>query len=123
MSREPRIPDLVSRLGRVRASRVKPDWAPVMGGEVEKVRKELGKRVRGTMQLTEAWRELAPPELVDHAWPTGIARGTLKIAVEGPAFRYMLERWLKSGGQAALLSRCSASIKRVRVETVARDGG
>lgn len=113
---------LVTRLGRLRAGRVKPDWATVMGGEVEKVRKELDKRVRGTTQLTEAWRELAPPELVDHAWPTGIARGTLKIAVEGAAFRYTLERWLKGGGQQALLSRCSASVRRVRVEMVARDG-
>ncbi len=94
-----------------------------MGGEVEKVRKELEKRVRATGQLAEAWYELAPPELVDHARPTGVVRGTLRLEVDGPAFRYTLERWLKRGGQQALLQRCSASVRRVRVDTAAHRHG
>lgn len=94
-----------------------------MGGEVEKVRKELEKRVRATGQLAEAWYELAPPQLVDHARPTGVARGTLRLEVDAPVFRYRLERWLKGGGQRALLERCSSSVRRVRVDMVTRDNG
>jgi hypothetical protein len=122
MEPEPTISALVTRLGRVRAGRVKPAWGAVVGGEVERARKELERRVRGSMAVTEAWRALAPADLVDHAWPTGIARGTLRIEVENAAFRYRLDRWLRGGGQGALLARCPASVRRVRLVTVRRDG-
>ncbi|GAB4385669.1 MAG: hypothetical protein Kow0022_12490 [Phycisphaerales bacterium] len=116
MAREPTIAELVRRLGRVRASRIAPQWQAVVGGEIELIRKELAKRVRANAQLVEAWRELAPAELRDHAWPEGVARGTLRIVAEGPGFRYRVEQWLGEGGRQALLARCSSSVKRVRVE-------
>ena len=123
MADDQSISALITRLGKVRAGRVKPAWAPVMGGEVERVRKELEKRVRAAGQLTAAWYEIAPEDLRDHARPTGVSRGTLRLEVDGPAFRYRLERWLKSGGQKSLLERCSASVRRGRVEVVAGVNG
>lgn len=116
MEREPKMSDLVRRLGKVRAGRIRPQWQAVVGGEVEQIRKELGKRVRANAQLVEAWRHVAPEELREHAWPRGVMRGTLHIEAEGPGFRYRVEQWLRAGGRRALLERCSASVKRVKVE-------
>ncbi len=121
MEREPKISDLVRRLGKVRAGRIRPQWQAVVGGEVEQIRKDLAKRVKANAQLVEAWRAAAPAEMRDHAWPAGVVRGTLKIEAEGAGFRYQVEQWLRSGGRRTLLEHCSASVKRVKVELAATD--
>lgn len=113
--------DLVRRLGKVRAGRIRPQWQAVVGGEVEQIRKELGKRVRANAQLVEAWRAAAPEDVRDHAWPAGVVRGTLKIVAEGAGFRYRVEQWLRAGGRRALLEHCSASVKRIKVELAPTD--
>lgn len=123
MAREPTIAELVRRLGKVRAGRISPQWQAVVGGEIEQIRRELTKRVRANAQFVEAWREVAPTELRDHAWPGGVARGTLRIMAEGPGFRYRVEQWLRAGGRQALLQRCPASVRRVKVELETPDGG
>lgn len=116
MERKAKMSELVQRLGKVRAGRIRPQWQAVVGGEIEQIRKELGKRVRANAQLVDAWREVAPGELRDHAWPAGLVRGTLRIETDGPGFRYRVEQWLRAGGRKALLERCSASVRRVKVE-------
>jgi len=66
-------------------------------------------------ELNEAWDAVAPAELRARAGPKALSRGVLTIEADDHAARYLIDRWLRGGGETLLLARAGASVRRVRV--------
>jgi hypothetical protein len=52
--------------------------------------------------------------LAEHSRVVGFARGILAVRVADEGVRFHADRWLRSGGLAALISASPATLSRVR---------
>lgn len=62
-----------------------------------------------------AWEEVVPPQLAAKAEIVRLVRGVLSVRVTDSATRFELDRFLRSGGEAALVRRAAGAIRRVKV--------
>lgn len=82
---------------------------------VQAVELEVKKLQRATGGVGAAWEEVAPVALAGRCRVAGLSRGVLTLRVKDSAARYEADRFLRSGGEAALASRARVAIKRVRI--------
>lgn len=59
--------------------------------------------------------KLAPREIAAFTTVIGVRSGALQLRPHNTAARYALDRWLRSGGEAALVRGCPTSISRVKL--------
>jgi len=104
------------RLRRVRASRAgkQRQACPLDGAIAEQARalKRLEKQLRGA---GDAWLAHCPDDLQEKTAIVGVSRGVLTVRASGAAARYELDRWLRAGGERAVIAASQAPIRRVRV--------
>lgn len=63
----------------------------------------------------DAWTVIIPPELAAKASMVRLARGTLQVRVSDSAVRFALDRFLRSGGERALVETSKGKIKRIKL--------
>lgn len=105
----------VESLARIRGLRNRPERDLTIGAAVDQVEREVKKLQKATGGVGAAWEELAPANLAGKCRVVGISRGTLTVRVPDAATRYEVDRFLRSGGEAALAARGRVSIKRVKI--------
>lgn len=109
------MPDDLRLVERLRALRNHPakelSLAPLIGDAADGYKR----RMRNLGSLGAAWRDLAPPELVNTSELVGLARGVLTIRAADSAARFEIDRWLRGGGEIELVKRAAARLTRVRV--------
>ena len=76
--------------------------------ELRRLRKNLG-------PVAEAWNEIVPEPLASSVRLDGVAAGVLNVRVTDSAARFELDRFLRAGGEAALLKRMPLAIRRVKI--------
>jgi len=103
-------PTPLQRIEQLRRLRVwgTPDLS--VRGDAESTLRELKKLARATGTLGDQWDSLVPAALARTTSPGRVWRGTLTIRALDAAAKYECERWLASGGDAAL----RAAVKGVR---------
>lgn len=105
----------LASIERLRSLRVKPER------DLTLTRAFLGEQVvlrrlrRSNAGLAEAWTSVAPDGLRERAMLRGVSAGVATIAVTDAAARYQVDRWLRSGGEKALLRACPAPVRKVKV--------
>lgn len=104
------------RLRRVRHSRAgnRRDAAAlgaVINGEARALQR-LERRLRG---VGDAWLAQCPEHLLDKTAIVGVSRGALTIRARDASIRYELDRWLRAGGERAVIAASQAPIRKVRV--------
>lgn len=77
--------------------------------------RELNKQRRANGGCATAWNAVIPPELAARTALQGLSRGVLTIAVPDASTRFTLDRFLRSGGERALIGASSAAIRKVRI--------
>lgn len=102
-------------LSRLRASRVYRERDLALGGVLAEERRTLRRGGRAATSLEDAWRALAPAEFASRAQVVGFARGVLRVRVADEGVRFALDRWLRSGGLAALVSASPVTLSHVRL--------
>lgn len=85
-----------------------------IGGALESLRREAERSRRDESRVERVWGELVPAELRRVTRVVGVSRGVLTVRVRDSSSRFMLDRWLRSGGQQALRG-AKVSFSRVRV--------
>ncbi|CAN5757412.1 hypothetical protein BH11PLA1_BH11PLA1_21350 [soil metagenome] len=106
--------DLIQRLQQWRAGSQR-DLA--MTGLFTGAAKDIRRRGRAVGGLGAAWAELAPGHLVERTEVVGVSRGVLTIRVADTGSKFELDRWLRCGGETALIERAGAALLRVKLVT------
>jgi hypothetical protein len=111
------VPDRLTpaNLEQLRQSRVRPardlSIAATMGG----IQKQLRQQARSVGGIGDAWVRLVPAGLLEQTSVVGVSRGVLTVRASTAAARFELDRWLKSGGEDALVKGATATLSRVKV--------
>lgn len=104
MTRPPADPRQ-QHLARLRQFRVRPEQDLSLGFLDADFQKRIAKPHKQLEALVELWQELVPPGLVAHTRLESLNRGVLKVAVDSSPRLYELDRLLRSGLQAQLVTR------------------
>ncbi|MCW5777511.1 MAG: DUF721 domain-containing protein [Phycisphaeraceae bacterium] len=100
----------IVRLQRLRAVR-EPGVA--VGEIARAVAEGLERERRLTGGLAGAWAALCPAELFERSRVVRFTAGVVTVEVADAATRFRVDRWLRSGGRAALQARAGGGIRRV----------
>ncbi|MFT3683403.1 MAG: hypothetical protein QM783_00520 [Phycisphaerales bacterium] len=65
--------------------------------------------------LGTAFLKLAPSQVASFTTVVGVRAGVLQLRPHNTATRYALDRWLRTGGEAAVVRACPAAISRVKL--------
>jgi hypothetical protein len=86
-----------------------------IGPIVEALRDDAAKTQRRLGLVIDAWERTVPAELARQTRITALSRGTLQVRVASPSVRYELDRFLRSGGEAALRTASRAPLRSIRI--------
>ncbi|MCZ7634461.1 MAG: DciA family protein [Phycisphaerales bacterium] len=109
----------IARLQKFRAVR-EPGVA--IGAAARAVAEGLERERRLTGGLAGAWAALCPPELAGRSRVVRFVGGVVTVEVTDGATRFRVDRWLRSGGRAALQDR-AGGIRRVVMRVRNKRGG
>ncbi|GJQ28983.1 MAG: hypothetical protein HBSAPP03_08670 [Phycisphaerae bacterium] len=115
MARREQPNRVLERLRRYRASRGRD---MTISGELDRLTRGVQKQRRAAGGIESAWQELAPRvgEAAIGEVLSLSPGGVLVVRVPDASVRYEVDRWLRSGGLDALRSRCTAPLRRVRLD-------
>ncbi|MGQ0627505.1 MAG: DciA family protein [Phycisphaerales bacterium] len=105
---EPTIADL-------RAWRTKPDRDLGLSGVLGAARSDLRKRARSVGAMGNAWRGVVPAEFMERCAIVSFSRGVLLVRCDDSAARFELDRFLRCGGELALIRAAPAGLSKVRL--------
>ncbi len=110
----------IARLQKFRAVR-EPGVA--IGAAARAVAEGLERERRLTGGLAGAWAALCPPELAGRSRVVRFVGGVVTVEVTDGATRFRVDRWLRSGGRAALQDRAGGGIRRLVMRVRNKRGG
>jgi hypothetical protein len=102
-------------LARLRQLRVPRERDAALAADIERLRAELIRRRRAGVGTAGAWACTVPPELAEKSTVIGVFRGVMKVRARDAATRFALDRYLRSGGEAAVIRASPIAVKRVRL--------
>lgn len=102
------------RLARLRELRVRRAADLSLAGDFDAMARELARRKKALAGAAEAWERVCPPALLAKTALEGLARGVLTVRVPDAATRFELDRFLRCGGEDALVRASRAPLRRVR---------
>ncbi len=100
----------IARLQKFRAVR---ERGVAVGETARAVAEGLERERRLTGGLAGAWAALCPADLAERSRVVRFAGGVVTVEVADGATRFRVDRWLRSGGRAALQDRAGGGIRRV----------
>lgn len=98
---------------KIRSLRVREGKNLAAAGAVGELRDKLGREIKQTGGMGEAWRTVVPSDLAPKTRVKSFQRGILTIDVPDAPTRYLVERWLRGGGRQMLAGCAPATIRRV----------
>ncbi|MFG0327279.1 MAG: DciA family protein [Phycisphaerales bacterium JB037] len=110
--REPRSTERVLEQRREIRARRGRDLS--IAGALESLRREVERSRRDESRIERVWGEVVPAELQRVTRVVGVTRGVLMVRVRDSSSRFMLDRWLRSGGREKLAG-AKVNFLRVRV--------
>lgn len=99
----------------LRRSRTRPDRRVDSSELFTAVGAEAGRTARRLGDTGGAWGELCPEAWRDRTSVEGVSRGVLTVRVTDSAARFELDRWLRAGGEDALIRACRTGIRKVKL--------
>lgn len=99
-------------LARLREIRVPRSRDQTLARDLDQLAGDLAKRQRAGSGGDRAW-ETAPDEIRGLGTPAGVSRGVLTIRTADSGSRFLVDRWLRSGGEAQLIRAAKVGIRRV----------
>jgi len=79
------------------------------------MKKNLARNVRDVGDISEAWDEILPPEILPHTALESYNRGVLTVSVSSSSRRYQLQTFLSGGGMQELRERSRRALNRVKL--------
>lgn len=101
----------------LRKSRLRKEFDPSIARVVGAVRDETRRNAKGLGNAGGVWAALCPANLVARTRVESLSRNVLTVCVEDSAAKFVLDRWLRDGGQDEFIRACSVPVKRVKLVT------
>lgn len=76
---------------------------------------QLAKQVSNFSDISEAWQDTMPEDVLEHAVLKSFNRGILTVAVKSSAKRFQLQTFLSGQGLRLLRTRAKRAINKVKV--------
>lgn len=105
----------IAKLMKLRELRVRKDDAPRVDVALAKMADELARVEKKLGGAGGAWASVCPAGLAARTTPVSLARGTLNVEVADAAVRYEVDRWLRAGGEQAVIAASRTPIRKVRL--------
>ncbi|MGV6815129.1 MAG: hypothetical protein ACWA5W_08995 [Phycisphaerales bacterium] len=102
-------------LGRLRSLRVYTDRARRIGDDVLMQMGSIKKISDSDARAIEAWNTVVTDQINDCSTVIGLRRGKLVVQVPSASARFVVDRWLKSGGQRELFALARVPMRGVEV--------
>jgi len=116
-----RKPSPTQQLATLRKYRNAPKRDLSIGAEVEQYRRKFARQAGAFGGLDDAWAELAPAGLAALAKLVKLTPGgVLHIECADASACFEVDQWKRGGGLALLRSRCTVTLKDVRVSVAKR---
>ena len=105
------------RLTRLQSRRGRPDRESTLDFLKQDFKRDVERPFKQLEDLAELWRELVPPDLLDHTRLMSLSRGILRVGVDTSAHLYELDRLLRGGLERELVTRHSGrAFRRVTLK-------
>lgn len=101
-------------LSKLRERRAPYQRDLTIAGPLAAIAKDL-KTKMASSGVGTAFIRLAPREVAAFTTVLGVKSGVLQLRPHNTAARYALDRWLRSGGESALVRACPTAISRVKL--------
>ncbi len=102
------------QLDRLRQWRLGPQRELSLEGDIASLARQVTRQAEHLGGLSAAWGDLCPAAWRDQTQLVALSRGTLNVRARDASVRFQLDRWLRDGGELALIKRCPALL-RVKV--------
>lgn len=103
------------QLDNLRQWRNRPEKDLSLASPLAEVARDIKRRARSFGSLGAAWQQLTPPDLVERTSLVSLARGILTVRCDDAACKFELDRWLRSGGEVAVIKRAATTLNRVKL--------
>ncbi|QOJ00191.1 MAG: hypothetical protein HRU70_06700 [Phycisphaeraceae bacterium] len=113
---------LSRRLERVRGVRAGSAAAGTLADAFLEMGEAVARRARALSGVERAWSVVVPAAVGGRAVLRSFDRGVVMAEVGDAPSRFVLDRWLKAGGEAALRA-ADTRVKKVKVVLRGRGGG
>lgn len=104
-----------NRLERLRERRVRPARDIALTPIVSDESRLLRRTQKALAGIAAAWDQTVPAELAGKAVLVSLSRGVLTVRMRDAAARFALDRFLRGGGEQALIHAVTASVRKVKV--------
>jgi hypothetical protein len=104
-----------ANLEQLRQSRSRPQRDDSIASAMGHLEKQLRQQARNVGGVGDAWVRLVPARLLEQTSVLGMSRGVLTVRAATASARFELDRWLKGGGEDALVKGSTAALSRVKV--------
>lgn len=102
--------------------RVYPMRGRSLGGDLEVQMNSMKKISQAESAAGEAWATVAPDQIRDCTAVAGFRAGKLVVLVPSAAQRYIVDRWLNSGGLSSLQGLARVPIRGIELKLSADSG-
>ena len=79
------------------------------------MKKELSRNVRDVGDISKAWDQVLPPEILSHTALESYNRGVLTVSVSSSSRRFQLQTFLSGGGFQELRNQCQRALNKVKL--------
>jgi hypothetical protein len=105
----------LERLRQWRVTSRQPDIAGALTRAIDQEVRQIGKALRATGGIEDAWARVVPASLRARATPERLRAGVLTVRVTDGVTMHEVDRWLRAGGERALKQAAGTTLTRVRV--------
>lgn len=102
-------------LEQLRTWRNRPERDLTLAEPLAREVKLIRRLERSMGSIATAWQDLVPADVASRTALVGVSRGVLTVRVSDSAARYELDRWLRTGGETAIIRRCVNGLTRIRL--------
>jgi hypothetical protein len=102
-------------LGRIVAARAPRERDLSIGAQVQGLAVSVRGAETGLAAAAKAWATGVPAHLACAGVVEGLSRGVLRVRVADAAARFELDRFLRAGGESAIIRLSVAPIRSVRL--------
>ncbi|MEM9166923.1 MAG: hypothetical protein AAGB48_07835 [Planctomycetota bacterium] len=113
-TRDMRTP-AADRLAALRSRRTWDARAKPIAEALAPFRGQLERRQRTAGPAQNAWAKVLPTELVEASTVLSLARGTLTVRIPDSATRFATDRFLRAGGEMAVIRACPTTVRRIKL--------
>ena len=114
-SRTGASPAQLAGVQRLREARVRPARDQSLAQDMDRALHQAAALRQSVGGCAAAWASVVPPELLSRTALEGVSRAVLTVRVPDASTRFELDRFLRAGGERAVVTASRSTVGRIRL--------